>query len=343
MIAILNKQTSQAASQVVNAVKVLLDATDDSNLPIPSDELIFLCNRIKSAKTGFPFVCEECAPQSINRLASVLLGPVFTSQAYPWPVDEDGNPMAPLCQLNSAQFPIEIQGIDGLVQVWLGQADSRQAQSLIRLVPAAEADPRLMTPVIQHDEGFDVLLPGAADWLREFHSGLKPTKNAFITAAASKIGYKSADELADADWDAWVRLAEEYGDQYGDDVIPSMQIVRFDEERVYCDITADQEAAMASLEKLLKKMKKKAEPSDGAFCNLVAQVCAAYKDWISYLGDQAYPCLLGTFMEIQYRAADMDAPFICFESIGESDWGDGGNAQVFYSQEKGFSFRWSCF
>ena len=342
MKAILNNQASQAASDVVNAVKALLDAAGDSKQPIPSDDLGFLCDRIQSARTGFSFVQEERAPQAVNRLGSVLLGPVFTSQAYPWPVDEDGNPMAPLCQLNSAQLPIPVEGIEGLVQVWLSQEDSGHAPPLIRLVPAAEADPALMTPVIQHDEDFDVLLPEAAEWLRDFHSEPKPSKNEFITAAAKKLGHNNAEELADADWDEWIRQAEAYGDQYGDDVVPCIQIVRFKDASVYCDITYDQKDAMASLEKLLKKLKNKVEPSDEALVPLLGQACSAYKAWLRHMGDQNYPCFLGTFQEIQYRALDMDAPFICFESIGLREWGDGGNAQVFYSQEKGFSFEWSC-
>ena len=66
MIAILNKQASKAASDVVNAVKELLDATDDSNLPIPSDELSSLCNIINSAKTGFPLRVRRMRP-AINK------------------------------------------------------------------------------------------------------------------------------------------------------------------------------------------------------------------------------------------------------------------------------------
>ncbi|MFC7409485.1 helicase associated domain-containing protein [Hydrogenophaga atypica] len=337
----LSENATQAADRLIASVEGLFATGTKTTLP--EDDLGFLCARVKSARTGYPFVLEEHPAQSVNRLGSVLLGPVFTSKAHAWPVDADGSPMAPLCQLNTAYAPKTFEGLDGLVQVWLTPSGGAIGPAFIRVVPAAEADAALMTPVIEHSESIDVLLPEAAEWLREFHSGLKPSKNQYITAAAVKLGHASADELSDADWEEWLRLAAEYHDRYGDDVVPCFQITGFEEGRVYCDITEDQKSAMGSLEKLRKKLEKKGSAGDEALVQHLANTCSAYEDWVNLLGNQAYPCLLGTFQEIQYRAADMSAPFVCFEAIGLREWGDGGNAQVFYSKESGFSFDWSCF
>ncbi len=342
MDALLSDVATQAATKLVAAVDDLLDATAGSKLAIPEDDLGHLRSSVQSARTGFPLLWKECASHEVNRLGSVLLGPVFTSAAHPWPSDEDGNPMVPLCQLNSAQFPLFIEGVDGLVQVWLTQSDGGYGNSLIRVVPTSDADVALMTPVIQHDEAIDVLLPEAADWLRDFHSGPKPSKNQYITAAAVKLGHASADELAEANSDEWDRLANEYDETYGDDVVACMQITDFDDGRVYCNITADQRNAIVSLEKLRNKLEKNGTPSDDAIVRLLTNTCSAFKAWIEHVGDQTYPSFLGTFQEIQYRAADKDASFICFENIGMREWGEGGNAQVFYSKDNGFSFDWSC-
>lgn len=339
----LTESASQAAIKLVDAIDALLVATSETKLPIPSDDLENLRARVQSARQGFPLQWEQRASQEIDRLGSVLLGPVFTSQAHPWPKDTSGQPMAPLCQLNSTQFPKPIEGIDGLVQVWLSQADGGHDSPLIRLIPPSEVDLALLTPVIGHDEDFDVLLPEAADWVKTHHEEPKPTKNQFITAGAVKFGHSSARELEEADWDEWLRLAEEYGDTYGDDVVRCYQITAYEQAGIYCDITLDQKSAMASLEKLHQKLGKKGDVSDVEIVRLLASTCSAYQNWVCQLGNQSYPCLLGTFQEIQYRAADKVAPLICFEAIGMREWGDGGNAQVFYSKEEGFSFEWSCF
>ncbi len=339
----MSKDASQSAATLIAAIEELLSATAGSKGRIPENDLENLCLRVQSARIGFPLSLEECAPRAVNRLGGVLLGPVFTSRAHPWPVDENGNPMAPLCQVFSAHFPVAINGVDGLVQVWMSQSDSGLGKPLIRVIPTAEAEAALMTPVISHGEAIEVLLPEAADWLRDFHSGPKPSKNEYITAAAVKLGHDSANELADADWDQWMQLSCEYGDKYGEDVVQSWQIAGFEEGRVYCDITEDQNSAMVSLEKLLKKLEKNVANSDEELVRLLAKTCSAYKDWASQLGDQTYPCLLGTFQEIQYCAANKDMPLICFESIGMREWGDGGNAQVFFSKENGLSFDWSGF
>lgn len=339
----LTESASQAAIKLVVAIDALLVATSETKLPIPSDDLEHLRTRVQSARQGCPIEWEERASQEIDRLGSLLLGPVFTSQTYPWPRDANGQPMAPLCQLNSTQFPKAIDDIDGLVQVWLSQADGGHESPLIRLIPPSEVDSALLTPAIGHDEDFDVLLPEAADWVRSHHDEPKPTKNQFITAGAAKLGHSSAQELEEADWDEWLRLAEEYGDTYGDDVVRCYQITAYEQAGIYCDITLDQKSAMASLEKLHKKLVKKGDAGDEDIVRLLASTSTAYQDWVSQLGSQTYPCLLGTFQEIQYRAADKGAPLICFEAIGMREWGDGGNAQVFYSKEEGFSFEWSCF
>ncbi len=332
---------AKTADRLVAAIDELLAAATE--IALPGDDLRFLCARVKSERTGYPFVLEERPAQEVNRLGSVLLGPVFTSKAHPWPLDAVGSPMAPLCQLNMAHVPTAVEGLDGLVQVWLAPSGSASVPALIRVVPVADADAASMNPVIEHNELIDALLPEAAEWLRDFHSGSKPSKNEYITAAAVKLGYTNADELSDADWDEWVRVAEEYGDKYGDDVVPCLQITGFEEGRVYCDITEDQKSAVAELEKLRKKLEKNRGTGDETLVRLLTNVCSAYKNWGDLLGEKTYPCLLGTFQEIQYRAADRDEPFVCFEAIGLREWGDGGNAQVFYSKESGFSFDWSCF
>lgn len=57
--------------------------------------------------------------------------------------------------------------------------------------------------------------------------------------------------------------------------------------------------------------------------------------------------LFGTFAEIQYAPQDCPQPLFCFDggAFGQ-EWGDAGNAQLFYTfgveGEVSFSFDWSC-
>jgi hypothetical protein len=340
----LSNEESQAASRFLMALERLLAFASENDTQLGTDELEFLIARVKAARTGFPLLQEERPAQQVDRLGSVLLGPVYTSKAHPWPLDSEGCPMAPLCQLNTAQFPVQMDGVEGLVQVWLASTGGAHGDSLIRVIPAAEVDAAEMTPVMAHDGNIEVLVPDAAAWIQDMHAEAKPSRKHFLDERAAKLGHASADELADADWDTWCRLADEYSDTFGEDVVPCLKITGFGEPRVYCNVTEDHKAALANLEKLRTKLEKKTGSAGDALVPLLTEVGQAYKDWTKVCGDQEYPCLFGTFQEIQYRALDRDTPFLCFESIGSRDcWGDGGNAQVFYSKERGFEFDWSCY
>lgn len=334
--------SSVLAKKLVDSIEELLSVDSGKNQLIVEHELRGLCSSVKSARTGFPLLLEERPSQEVNRLASVLLGPVFTSTNHPWPVDENASPMAPLCQLNTQHLPRKIAGVEGLIQVWLAQEGSSRGDALVRVIPLAEVEATLMAPVITHDEVITVLLPEAVDWLREFHSEAKPSKNKYISAAAVKLGYASADELSDSDWDEWARLADEYGDKYGDDVVVCWQITGFEDVRLYCNITLDHKGAIADLGNLKMKLEKKKADSDAQLISLLEKVGDAYKAWADVCGEKVYPSLFGTFDGIQYSGEDRDEPIICFESIGLREWGDGGNAQVFSGKEKGFYFDWSC-
>lgn len=339
----LSKEESQAASRFLTVLERLVSFASTNNKQVGTDDLEFLIARVKAARSGFPMLLDERPAKQIDRLGSVLLGPVYTSNQYPWPIDSDGNPMAPLCQMNTAQFPVKMDGVDGLVQVWMAATGGAHGDTLIRVIPAAKVVVTEMTAVIVHDGDIGVLLPDAAAWIPDMHIDAKPSRKQFLDERAAKLGYASADELSDADWDVWCQHAEEYGDIYGDDLVPCLQIIGFGDCRVYCNVTEDHKAALGKLEKLRKKLEKQSGSGGDPLIPLLAEVSEAYKDWTKVCGHQEYPCLFGTFEEIQYRALDCDTPFLCFESIGLRDWGDGGNAQVFYSEDGGFSFDWSCY
>jgi hypothetical protein len=272
----LSNEESQAASRFLMALERLLAFASENDTQLGTDELEFLIARVKAARTGFPLLQEERPAQQVDRLGSVLLGPVYTSKAHPWPLDSEGCPMAPLCQLNTAQFPVQMDGVEGLVQVWLASTGGAHGDSLIRVIPAAEVDAAEMTPVMAHDGNIEVLVPDAAAWIQDMHAEAKPSRKHFLDERAAKLGHASADELADADWDTWCRLADEYSDTFGEDVVPCLKITGFGEPRVYCNVTEDHKAALANLEKLRTKLEKKTGSAGDALVPLLTEVGQAY-------------------------------------------------------------------
>lgn len=57
--------------------------------------------------------------------------------------------------------------------------------------------------------------------------------------------------------------------------------------------------------------------------------------------------LFGTFDPIQYSANERDTPLFCFEADYGFDWGDGGNAQLFFRKDEAgnvsYYMDWSCY
>ncbi|MDP3211914.1 DUF1963 domain-containing protein [Methylotenera sp.] len=57
--------------------------------------------------------------------------------------------------------------------------------------------------------------------------------------------------------------------------------------------------------------------------------------------------LFGTFEPIQYSGSERDTPLFCFEGDYGFDWGDGGNAQLFFRKDESgnvsFYMDWSCY
>jgi hypothetical protein len=181
----LSNEESQAASRFLMALERLLAFASENDTQLGTDELEFLIARVKAARTGFPLLQEERPAQQVDRLGSVLLGPVYTSKAHPWPLDSEGCPMAPLCQLNTAQFPVQMDGVEGLVQVWLASTGGAHGDSLIRVIPAAEVDAAEMTPVMAHDGNIEVLVPDAAAWIQDMHAEAKPSRKHFLDERAA--------------------------------------------------------------------------------------------------------------------------------------------------------------
>lgn len=93
---------------------------------------------------SYPVTSELQAITPEQRLETMFSGPLFTSEAHPWPMDKKGNPLEPICQIDLT-LPSQISGLllgDGLLQVWMDGVDGR-----IRLLARDEVGLRALTEV----------------------------------------------------------------------------------------------------------------------------------------------------------------------------------------------------
>lgn len=328
---------------LTSAIEALRSAALENIEQYVPDGLQGLADNVQTAQVGYPLILEERPPHSIDRLGSVLLGPVFTSERHQWPVNATGTPMVPLCQLNTEHFPRQLNGAArGLIQVWLSPRDWSGKETSIRVVPSDDLDVAALSPIIQTDEDLDVLLGDAAEWLACFHAGPRPSKAEWLAAAAIKLGFVDAEALSDGNWDEWVRASDGYDEVHGLDLVSCWQIAGYESQRLYCNITPDMRLEAAKLHKLAQKLRKESRPESMPFVALLENFVTGFNELEQATSESNYPCLFGTFVQIQYEALGCGTPLLCLESVGLKEWGEGGNAQVFYEDGQGFAFDWSC-
>lgn len=90
--------------------------------------------------------------EKLDRRKGMLAGPLFTSASFPWPTLM-GKKQQPVCQVD-LRDATRISGWpfgDGLLQVWGSYGDS-----LIRVIPRAEVESDLLTPLLPLDHYRDI-------------------------------------------------------------------------------------------------------------------------------------------------------------------------------------------
>lgn len=120
--------------------------------------------RFKGGAWAWDPVTEDRPHHEIDRLGDVVMGPLFTSQAYEWPC-RDGLPMAPLLQLDLERAS-HLGGValgHGLVQVWMPHKAVDGQEQFVRVVPRRSVDRSALTPVPAMPSELDPLQK--LDWI----------------------------------------------------------------------------------------------------------------------------------------------------------------------------------
>jgi len=134
--------------------------------PLPfgsADQWQSLYRLVELSAPGYSVKTKARSASQIDRRASMLSGPFYTSPAFPAPMDVSGRPMFPILQLdlNDAAAAIQQPLGDGLLQLWHGVAD---ASTSIRVVPLLAAYQDEPSPFVWNasPDATPIALPG--DW-----------------------------------------------------------------------------------------------------------------------------------------------------------------------------------
>lgn len=117
----------------------MLDIWRSVRSAFPEKDATYIDNALATGSWAWKPEIDSCSPAEIDRLGDVLLGPVFSSDAHPWP-EEDDSPMIPLLQLN-LETASELGGLafdPGLLQVFVGIEDHLGQSVYTRLVPRVD-------------------------------------------------------------------------------------------------------------------------------------------------------------------------------------------------------------
>lgn len=106
-----------------------------------------LINTVGLACEGFRPIWRSVSVAALDRTATMMAGPFFTSDEYPIPVTSDGA-MTPVMQVDlrdmSGLTPHDFG--DGLFQLWCDVGWDARTRACIRVIPRSEVSNDLMTP-----------------------------------------------------------------------------------------------------------------------------------------------------------------------------------------------------
>ena len=143
--------------------------------------------RLKAAfaffEESFVFERKVLAASKIDRCASMLCGPFFTSSKYPQPSKNDQLHI-PVAQLDTGWINecCDSKLAEGLLQVWYGPDGS----SVVRMIPAQDISQEVLTPFSTND----AMISECAVWIPENWGGLHTESISQLTGLLS-IGVTS--------------------------------------------------------------------------------------------------------------------------------------------------------
>lgn len=133
---------------------------------VGNEEALEFQRVLQSGRWAFNPKSVTKAGKEVDRLGNVILGPLFSSQEFPWPCEGDA-PMAPLLQINLGEAG-ELGNVDlgkGLLQIWLPKNAKPVDRAHCRVIPPEALKPESLEGIPAFKPGDDYFQP--VDWALE--------------------------------------------------------------------------------------------------------------------------------------------------------------------------------
>jgi len=113
-----------------------------------ADALYVLRDRLQALCNAYPVQLRQKKIAPTDRLRTLFSGPLYTSEAFPWPFDGEAAPLEPVCQIDLGILSAlaKVQVGEGLLQLWARQDLDKH---LIRVLPRNELCLGNLSPPIE--------------------------------------------------------------------------------------------------------------------------------------------------------------------------------------------------
>jgi hypothetical protein len=133
---------SQALSIFLERIEPTYRTREDYEYNYPFSEI---GEKLSCFRWAYPITTAKVATTEVDRMAPMLIGPIFTSDRHPWP--RHGKKFRePIVQFD-LEWAGKLANVNlgtGVLQLWLGPSfDDRE----IRIIPKEDFDPRLLTAI----------------------------------------------------------------------------------------------------------------------------------------------------------------------------------------------------
>lgn len=278
----------------------------NSSCPLLEDSYEELEDCLNSGAWSWSPLRKRVRASKINRCGDVLNGPIFTCEAYEWPMHKN-LPMVPVIQLDLARCS-KVSGVDfgtGLLQVWYGHGNFMGKDAFIRVIPAEQVHKSKLLPVPLFD-------------FEKMEDKWNP--------------------VASLDW------AKDYDGKTG--FYPATQISRYNKRHFTLSsiyVNGKDHQLKQQIE-TLKRIGSGNKCLSIKCLSMIIQLDELIEYAIKHWGAGTH--LMGAFDYIQYSPRRKPTPLFCFGGSGDCyNFGD-GNAQLFFEKDDSgkisFSFDWSC-
>lgn len=134
---------SRNLSEYIKSIEYNYRDREDFDINFPFEDVHAMLNCVA---WSYPISSEEIITTDVDRMAPMLIGPLFTSDSHPWPM-KGGKFLEPLIQFD-LEWAGGLSGVnlgEGILQLWLDSLSGRDDHE-IRIIPKQDFLSELLSP-----------------------------------------------------------------------------------------------------------------------------------------------------------------------------------------------------